>query len=262
MSYRELKKYLVTTCFVIGILLSMGFVATQGTNHTQLAPPDAIALSSQSLDRWWAGSTPPWWVSERAVRIQTTIKIPSTGDRSEWRYYALLSCIDAPGASYDQIGFGAYSGDYYLIWSWTEHNWWGEYTYHTHGGPQLHKGWYYTFEMIADDGYITFNMYVQGYLEYTRTAETGGNYFVLDDWVKVGFYTRRSFTLFEEGLVQDAPDNDLKFQDTKAYASDGYPSGHWDSWVEFYQSQGSFTVPSEVDVTINKDQHYVFIDNT
>ncbi len=224
---------------------------------------ESLTTTESSGNRWWAGSTPPWWNSMKAIEIQTTIKTPSTGESgSGWRYYALLSCIDYPGFSYDQIGFGACDENYYLIWSYTTHDFLGRYTYHTTVGPKLWKNTYYTFQLIVDDGEVSFNMYVGGWLEYTRTVDTRGNWFELNDALWVGFILRSCFTLYEEGLVQDIPDNDLKFQNTQYIQYGTYSSGYWDSWVEYYASVGTFSIPDDVDVTISTTQHYVFIDNT
>ncbi|MFQ5833137.1 MAG: hypothetical protein ACE5H4_10570 [Candidatus Thorarchaeota archaeon] len=230
-------------------------------NESTLTPSNAGAATTSSEDRWYAGSIPPWFVSKRGISIWTTIKTPATGESQPgYRYAALISCFDYPGLSYDQFGFYAYGSNYYVAWSYSTHDFWGFLTIHSHMGPRLLKNTYYTFEMNVDNDYLTYNMYLGGWLEWTKTIKTYGDWFLLDDWIWCGFILYASFTLFEEGFTPDAPENDLKFQNTQYILYGTGIWGYWDSWIEFYAERG-YSVPDGVDVTINTAQHYVFIDN-
>jgi hypothetical protein len=213
-------------------------------------------------ERWWAGSTPPIWGSVGGKTIQTTIRTPYTGNSgSDWQYYALLSCIDS-SLSYDQLGFGAWEDRFYIIYSYTDVNWFGGYIYHTSMGWELQKGVTYTFEMELDQATydLTFRVYRWGSVWWEEEVSDKGIYFYLQQVVIVGIFPRLSFSLYEEGLNPDAPDSDLTFRSTRyTQVSDG-KKYYWDNWIEFYQN-GGYAVPSGVDVTINTVTHYVYIDN-
>jgi hypothetical protein len=230
-------------------------------NDSTMTPSDIGEAARSSDDRWWAGSIPPWFVSKRGISIWTTIKTPATGESgSGYHWAAVISAFDYPGLSYDQFGFYSYGSNYYLAWSYSTHDFWGHLTIHSSRGPMLYKNTYYTFEMNVDDDYVTYNMYVGGWCEWTKTIKTNGDWFLLDDVIWCGFYQYVSFTLYEEGFTPDAPANDLKFQYTQYIQYGTETWGYWDSWYEYYAESG-YSVPDGVDVTINANQHYVFIDN-
>jgi hypothetical protein len=209
---------------------------------------------------WYAGSLSkphlPFWV---AGRLQVTINTPNGYPGVDEFYYILLSCFDNVG-SYNQIGFAAINGHWGLTWSWTEHDFWGNLIFHFDADAKtLKKGTTYVFEMSfvpGPGGEMDYNLYQGSSLIWTKTVTNGGSYFIITDYVLVGFRIYGDTTNYEEIYETDAdtPDFHFKFRYTKYY--DNYVWTYFDDWNEFYRS-----APSGVDVTISAGYHYVYVEN-
>lgn len=203
---------------------------------------------------WKKGSIAPWggfW-PPTTTYLCVDIKTPNGLSGSGEFYYVLLSCIDSAG-SYDQIGFSACYGHWGLTWSWTSVDWLGGYTYHYDASAiTLGSNTNYRFEMSLSNGYLTYNLVVGGWIEWTKRVYTGGSYFFLTCAVQVGIFTYDSFTNYEEVYYTDdqTPDFNFKFQSTQTLA------GYWDSWNVY-----DIRAPAGVGVTISTTDHYVYVTN-
>ena len=91
---------------------------------------------------------------------------------------------------------------------------------------------------------------------WSKTVRTMGGYFILTDWVLVGFIPYDCFTNYEEIYTTDAgtPDYHFLFSNTMYY--DNYQWNYFDDWNEYYRD-----APSGVDVSISTQSHYVYVDN-
>jgi len=116
----------------------------------------------------------------------------------------------------------------------------------------LATGTWYTYTMFLSNGYLTYEMWVNGWKDFSKTVYTGGDYFRLEPVSDIWDFSIVGFTLYEEVYKTEhgCPDFDFKFQYTYA---DGIEFDNWDEWYA-----GS---PPGVDVTISCLNHYVFIDN-
>ncbi len=115
----------------------------------------------------------------------------------------------------------------------------------------------YMFEMYLNNGYLTYNLVVGGWINWTKTVYTGGSEFQLTDTWHVGIIPWTGwyscFTLYEEIYETDAqtPDFNFRFQSTQT------AGGYWDSWNHL----SSGNPPAGIGVTISTSYHYVWITN-
>ncbi len=194
-----------------------------------------------------------------ADRLQVTIRTPNGDPGDNEFYYVLLSCFDNVG-SYNQIGFSAINGHWGLTWSWTTHDFWGNLFYHYDADAKtLEKNTLYTFQMKFLPGsgdYMSYLLYEGGDLIWSKTVRNWGGYFILTDYVLVGFIIYKDTTNYEEVYETDAdtPDFDFTFKSTKYY--DNYVWKYFDDWNEFYHD-----APPGVDVTISATWHYEQVSN-
>ncbi|MBD3158202.1 MAG: hypothetical protein GF309_05375 [Candidatus Lokiarchaeota archaeon] len=207
-----------------------------------------------SGDGWYKGSIAYWYIfPPTSTYLSVEIKTPNGLCGSGEFYYVLLSCFDDAG-SYNQIGFSADHGHWGLTWCWTEHDesgWIDTYHYDP-SAIILDQDTNYHFEMSLDNGYLTYRLRVGGWIEWSKTVYTKGDYFILNRYAQVGWHTYMCFTNYEEVYDTDGqtPDFNFKFQNTQT------ANGYWDNWIEL--SQGA---PAGVDVTISTTQHYVYVSN-
>ncbi len=188
--------------------------------------------------------------------LSTFIRTPNGEPGSDEFYYVLLSCFDNY-ASYDQIGFSADYGHWGLTWSWTTPNLDGSQTYHFDASAiTLAPNTVYQFEMYISNGYLTFDLVVGGWTEWSKTVQTFGSQFELTDVWHWGLIPwagwAECFTLYEEAHQLDfpTPSFNFKFQSTQTLA------GYWDSWNPL-----SSGCPPGIGVTISSSHHYVWITN-
>ncbi|MFW9845311.1 MAG: hypothetical protein ACFFD6_01075 [Candidatus Thorarchaeota archaeon] len=248
--------------------LSAGEYLHQGAPQTPLS----------SGDYWWAGTKRWGGIHEPTLvkSMKTVIKTPNGWPSSDDEYYVLLSAwVDSPDcATYVQIGISTInyphdpSQDWGLTTSYTvdgRHWWnpnWGwidewEYVYEPHE-MSLDKNTYHTFEMVIDDGDLTFNMYTSGVRRFTKTVDTGGNWLITSAWVYPSWrywpwIPVLGYTLYEEILPDDVtPGFDFVF--SGIYAGEV----KWTYWHEYYQGD----VPSEVDVYLPSPIYWVKILNS
>jgi hypothetical protein len=86
----------------------------------------------------------------------------------------------------------------------------------------------------------------------------------LQRYVTVGIRVYPCFQDYEEVFINNPPDSDITFRRTRYELFTPYWDSakiYWDRWDEYYCDAG-FPVPPSVDVTINAQSHYIFIDNT
>jgi len=270
-----------STVFAVAIALAisiaqLGFLVNVTNEYQKAPPPEAIripTISGSGLDamnetqgyqtpepgfsaHWWRGTVCPWAMGTTDY-LCTTIRTPNGQPGSQEFYYVLISCFDDAG-SYNQIGFSACYGHWGLTWSWTTPNWDGSMQYHYEASATtLSQDTSYMFEMYLDNGYLTYNLVVGGWTDWTKTVYTGGSEFQLTDTWHVGVIPWTGWysclTLYEEIYETDAqtPDFNFKFQSTQT------AGGYWDSWNQF----SSENPPSGIGVTISTSYHYVWITN-
>lgn len=103
---------------------------------------------------------------------------------------------------------------------------------------------------------MKYLLYEGAYLIWTKQVTNGGGYFIITDYVLVGFIPYRDTSNYEEVYTTDAdtPDFHFKFEKTRRY--DNYVWTYFDDWNELY-----VRAPSGVDVTISTRSHYVYVDN-
>ncbi len=240
--------------------------------------PGAPQTPLDSEYRWWAGaqSKNNLHGMKEVKSMRTKIKTPNEWPGSDDKYYLLLSAfVDSPGcATYVQMGFStidypdepselwglttSYTVDGYFPfnpnWGWID-EW--EYVYEPHE-MTLQRATYHTFEMVIDDGELTFNMYIGEYLQFTKTVETGGNWLLTYGWVYPSWRywpwnPQYGYTLTEEILPEgDTPSFDFTFYNI--YVDED----RWIYWNELYVGD----VPSEVEVVLPSPLYWVGILNS
>jgi hypothetical protein len=239
--------------------------------------PGAPQTPLSSDDRWWAG-VQRWGAPHEPMykeSMRTTLLTPTELPGSDDKYYLLLSAwVDSPGCStYVQMGISTiyYPDDPSQLWglatsytkdglySWNPNLGWiddWEYVYEPHE-MTLERGEYYTFEMVIDDGNLTFNMYLGQYLQFTKTVETGGNWLMTAAWVYPSWrywpwVPCVGYTLYEE-ILPDGVTPSFDFMFYNIYADEN----RWIYWNQFYSGD----VPSEVEVYLPSPVYWVAILN-
>jgi hypothetical protein len=223
-----------------------GIVVVNADDFRADCPPPVVSGGG-----WYAG------VADRAegvgfgLSLCTNLQVPSTDPPSSDGYYVLLSCFDSAG-SYDQIGMSAWAGNWWLLWSWTTHDIWGNLFYHYDAmALSLMSGWWYTFAMVAEgNGYVRFELWTHGYRDWYSRKLTGGTVFPLAYTILLGIYLYVDFTLYEEvyWTQQPTPPYDFLFHQTWV------DSNLWSYWCTFKTGTGWL-----VAVTWNAND--VFVDN-
>jgi hypothetical protein len=137
-----------------------------------------------------------------------------------------------------------------LTWSWCEYASNGDPIYHYQRiATVLAKDTYYTFEMSISNGYLTYRLYVGGWMEWTKTVHTGGNYFEIEQFTGEPY----GYTVYEE--VYDAYEGTCGYDFKFRYLYTDYTL--YEDWVPM-EDVGT---PFGVDVVYNDYYNYVLIDN-
>jgi hypothetical protein len=247
-------KFTAVGIFALFIIFQFGFISVSIQNELILPPQ---IPSSSGGNHWYAGSLAKPDVCLTATHLQVSILTPSGIPNSDDSYYVLLSCFD-DSLSYDQIGFST-MGSVDRKWGLTT-----SYTRDDNGNHKidlneyyferqeivLNEGTWYTFVMSISNGFLTYELWIGGWMEWSKHVQTDANHFMLEPITDVWGTAVIGFTLYEEVYytVNTVPKYDFKFQ---YLYENGIEFNDWDAW---YASS-----PSGIHIAITT--YYVLIDN-
>jgi|GEM_PF-2729724 len=239
--------------FLLALALSLFLLAVGGTHPPPCDKWGFASDGQQQEAHWYAGAltTETGTAEEVGARAYVPMDEPHPADL----YYATLISVFDSNSSYDQFGFSAYLGRYWLSWSYSVVS--GGITQHVFSLSELPLApGPYWFEMEVAGGLLTYRLYDGDGLNliWEKSVRTGGEHFVLAP-TYFDFYTGETytgFTVYEE--VYQA--SDVR-PGANFYVSDSYylrsgtrASAGWAPW-------SSGPVASEVQIVVRGPTIYL-----